>query len=314
MKILGRYPGLFLRGMAMGAADVVPGVSGGTVAFITGIYEELIDSLRRFDLAALTVLFSEGPGAAWKHVNGNFLLALFAGVALSLLTLARIITYSLETWPILVWSFFFGLVCASAIYVARQLKGWAAAEVVTFLLGIAVAAGITMANPAQLPDSPWVLFLGGSIAICAMILPGISGSFILLLLGLYPVFLQAISTFDLVPLASFGAGCVVGLLAFSHVLSWLLHRFHGPTLAALTGFLVGSLQMIWPWKQTVTSYQNRHGEWEPLVQRNLLPEQYATLVGEDPLLMGAILAAILGVALVLGLEWIGQRGERRQDR
>lgn len=288
----------------MGAADVVPGVSGGTVAFISGIYEELIDSLRRINLPALKLLWEQGPAAAWGYINGNFLLAIFAGVGLSLLSLARVISYAMEAYPILIWSFFFGLVGASVVYVARQLERWGIVEAVALIAGTLIALGIALSNPAQLPDSWWMLFIAGAIAICAMILPGISGSFILLMLGLYSTFLQAISNFDVVTLGSFAAGCILGLLAFSHVLSWLLKHHHGATLATLTGFLLGSLQMIWPWKRTVQFYENRHGEMEALIQENLLPGQYASLVGENPQVGAAVLVALVGVTLVLGLEMV----------
>jgi putative membrane protein len=306
-----RYLVLILKGMAMGAADVVPGVSGGTIAFISGIYEELIESLRKIDITALQTLRNQGPVAAWHWINGNFLLAIFAGVAVSLFSLANVITYAMETWPILVWAFFFGLVLASVIYVSRQLERWRLVEFVCLLGGVLLAAGITAANPAQLPDSWWMLTIAGAIAICAMILPGISGSFILLLMGLYSTFLHAISSFDVLSLASFGIGCVVGLLAFSHLLSWLLRHYHGATLATLTGFLLGSLQMIWPWKQTLRFYENRHGELEPLIQENVLPGQYAVLTDQDPQVLGAIVAALIGVALVLGLELMAQKGHFR---
>lgn len=309
MPLLRRYLTLFLKGAAMGAADVVPGVSGGTIAFISGIYEELLESLRRINPSALKLLWERGPLAAWSYINGNFLLAVFAGVALSLLSLARVISYAMEAHPVLVWSFFFGLVCASVIYVARQLERWRIPEASALIAGTLLALAITMSNPAQLPGSWWMLFIAGAIAICAMILPGISGSFILLLLGLYSTFLRAIKDFDVVTLGSFAVGCVFGLLAFSHVLSWLLRRYHGATLATLTGFLLGSLQMIWPWKHTVAFYESRHGTMEPLIQENLLPGQYAVLVGEDPQVLGAILAAAIGVILVLGLEFFAQKGD-----
>lgn len=306
-----RYLVLLLKGMAMGAADVVPGVSGGTIAFISGIYEELIESLRSINLVALQRLRSDGLLAAWNHINGNFLLAVFAGVGISLLSLARIISYGMETWPVLVWALFFGLICASITFVARQLERWTLVESICLAAGAAAALAIAFANPAQLPDSWWMLCIAGAVAICAMILPGISGSFILLLMGLYSTFLNAISSFDVVTLASFAAGCVLGLLTFSHVLSWLLRHYHGPTLATLTGFLIGSLYMIWPWKHTLSFYENRHGELEPLIQENVSPWQYANLVGEDPQLMGAILAAILGIVLVLGLELFAQKSHIR---
>lgn len=306
-----RYLVVILKGMAMGAADVVPGVSGGTIAFISGIYEELIESLRKIDLGAVQTLRCHGPVAAWRHVNGNFLLAVFTGVVISFLSLANFISYAMEAWPILVWAFFFGLVLASVIYVARQLERWRLVEFVGLIGGALLAVGITLANPAQLPGSWWMLAIAGAIAICAMILPGISGSFILLMMGLYSTFLQALKSVDLAILASFGLGCLIGLLAFSHVLSWLLRHYHGATLATLTGFLLGSLQMIWPWKHTLHFYENRHGELEPLVQQNVLPAEFAALTGEHAQLLGAIIAALVGVALVLGLELIAQKGHIR---
>lgn len=309
-----RYFILFLKGAAMGAADVVPGVSGGTIAFISGIYEELIESIRRINWCALKLLRNEGLPAAWEYINGNFLLAVFGGVALSLLSLARIIAYAMEAYPILIWSFFFGLVCASVIYVARQLERWGAVEFIALIAGTLLALAIVLANPAQVPDTAWMIFLAGGIAICAMILPGISGSFILLLLGLYSTFLQAISEFDVLTLGIFLAGCGFGLLAFSHVLSWLLRHYHGATLATLTGFLLGSLLMIWPWKHTLSFYENRHGELEPLVQQRLLPGQYADLTGEDPQLGGAVVAALIGILLVFGLEFFAARREPIQPQ
>lgn len=286
----------------MGAADVVPGVSGGTVAFISGVYEELIESLRSINLGAVQALRQDGLRAAWQHINGNFLLTIFAGVLLSLFSLARAIVYAMETWPILVWGFFFGLVSASIIYVARQLECWRFKEAVALVAGLLMALALGFANPAQLPDTWWMLSIAGSIAICAMILPGVSGTYILLLLGLYSTFLQAISQFQIMVLASFGIGCVVGLLSFSHLLSWLLRHYHSTTMAVLTGFLVGSLQMIWPWRHAVSFYENRQGEMEPLVYELVMPGNYAEVTGQDPMMAGVILAALIGIALVAGLE------------
>ena len=257
---------LFIRGVAMGAADVVPGVSGGTIAFITGIYEELIDSIRSIGLPTLATLFRSGPVQAWKDINGNFLLAVFGGILLSLFSLANLIEWALGNYPILVWSFFWGLVLASVWHLVKQMRpltpglwGW-------LLLGAVIALGISVLRPVALPGYWWVMTLGGGIAICAMILPGVSGSFLLLLLGLYPVFIDALSDLRWGLLISFAAGAGVGLLLFSRVLSWLLHHYHRPTLAVLTGFLLGSLNVIWPWKQVVETRLDRHGEAIPVVQ------------------------------------------------
>lgn len=296
------YGGLFVRGMAMGAADVVPGVSGGTIAFITGIYDELLHSLQQLNIKALVMLKQEGFASAWRYVNGGFLLAVFAGILLSLKTFAEIITLALDAYPILVWAFFFGLVLASILYFALQEKGWGWQHWLACALGAAIVFGISLASPAQLPGYWWMLFLGGFIAICAMILPGISGSFLLLLMGLYPVFLRAISDLDLVALASFGAGCICGLLSFSRVLAWLLDHYRKATMAVLIGFLVGSLNVTWPWKQTLVTTVDRHGEAIPLVQKNVLPAQFESLTGSDPMLGLAIVFFLLGATLVLSSE------------
>lgn len=230
-----------LKGLAMGAADVVPGVSGGTIAFITGIYEELLGSLRSITPKTLALIGQQGVGAFWRATNANFLLALLSGIAISLFSLARIISFCLENYPVLVWSFFFGLIVASIIFIVRQLTTWTWREWLALAIGTLIALGISVAKPAQLPAEWWMVFLAGSIAICAMILPGVSGSFILVLMGMYPVFLNALKTLDVLLLGCFFAGCACGLLTFSHLLYWLLQRFHNVTLAMLTGFLIGSL-------------------------------------------------------------------------
>lgn len=287
----------------MGAADVVPGVSGGTIAFITGIYDELLHSLQQLNFKALLILKTEGFAAAWRYINGGFLLAVFAGILLSLKTFAEIITYALDAYPILVWAFFFGLILASIAYFARQQSDWRWRHWLACALGAAVVFGISLASPAQLPGHWWMLFLGGFIAICAMILPGVSGSFLLLLMGLYPVFLKALSDFDLVSLASFGAGCVCGLLSFSRALAWLLDSYHKVTLAVLIGFLVGSLNVTWPWKQTLTTMVDRHGDTIPVSQANVLPGTFEALTGQDAMLGLAILSFVLGAVLVLLSEY-----------
>lgn len=296
------YISLYLRGLAMGAADVVPGVSGGTVAFITGIYTELIDSLKSFDHRALQSLLSRGPKAAWQHVNGNFLLAVFAGVVTSIFSLAKLVTYLLDAQPILVWAMFFGLVLASSIVLLRQVSGWSILRILLVVIGVAVAIGVSIIKPAQLPDTWWVLTLAGSIAICAMILPGISGGFLLLMMGLYSTVVGAVSQLQILILLPFALGCGVGLMAFSHVLSWLLHHWKSETMALLTGVLIGSLNILWPWKQTLESIQNRHGEWVPLVQQNVLPLQYSNITGESSLWLPATIVAVIGAGIVMLLE------------
>lgn len=305
------YAVIFVKGLAMGAADVVPGVSGGTIAFITGIYNELLHSLRACNPSALTVLMKKGPTAFWFHINGNFLLAVFGGVLISIKTFASIISFCLENYPLQVWGFFSGLIAASIILLAKEQGRWQWQQWALAVLGALFVVLISVAKPAQLPGHWWVLFGGGFIAICAMILPGISGSFILLLLGLYSVFIEAINTLDLVAIASFGLGCVSGLLVFSQFLSWLLDHYFKSTIALLVGFLVGSLNVTWPWKETLEVFINRHGQEVPLVQQNVMPWTYSVATGEGAKLLYVILFAAFGVVLVLSTEFLAKSLVRR---
>lgn len=298
------YLFIFLKGLCMGAADVVPGVSGGTIAFITGIYDEWLDSLKRCTPAVLLRLKREGLVATWNYINGTFLLAVFGGILISLASLAKLITLALHAYPILVWAFFFGLIIASIILLVKHQPHWRITSWITLVCGALFVLAISMAAPAQLPGYPWVLFLGGFVAICAMMLPGISGSFILLLVGLYPVFLKAITDFDIVSLASFGLGCICGLITFSRFLSWLLQAYHASTLATLIGFLVGSLYVTWPWKQVLATAVDRHGETIVLQQASVLPAKFTAITGQEPMLLGAIGCALAGVFLVVGVELV----------
>lgn len=301
-----RLAGVYLRGIAMGAADVVPGVSGGTVAFITGIYQELLDSIKLFRPGLVSLLFQQGPVACWRAVNGSFLAALLLGIVTSILTLARLIGYLLETQPLLIWSFFFGLIVASAWHMVRQITVWRPAMWGALLLGVAIALVIAELKPSQLTPTLPLVFMAGSIAICAMILPGISGSFILLLMGMYSHVLGAIKDFNLLLLACFAAGCGTGLLAFSHLLSWLFKRFYDTTLALLTGFLIGSLTLVWPWKQTLSYYQNSKGEQLALQQQNVMPSTFYQLTGDDSLAVFCLLLMIFGFLVVICLEKFGE--------
>lgn len=297
---------LFAKGIAMGAADVVPGVSGGTVAFITGIYDELLRSIA--SVPAALMLFLRGRIVeAWKAANATFLLVLLLGIMTSVISLARLITYLLAEHPIPVWSFFFGLILVSTHLVVREIQRWNVSRVLSLFLGAAFAYWITVASPLQLGHDPLSLFLAGAIAICAMILPGISGSFILVLLGLYSYVLTAVKGLDLAVLLVFASGCVVGLVSFAGILRWLLTHWRDLTLAFLTGLMIGSLNKIWPWKETLTWRTNSQGEQVPVLQSNLWPEQFAQLSGQDPQLWWAIGLAVTGVVLVLGLEWLAAR-------
>lgn len=300
---------LFAKGMAMGAADVVPGVSGGTVAFVTGIYDELLRSIASVP-EALVQLLRGRVAKAWQIANANFLLVLFAGILTSVFSLARLITWLLETHPIPVWSFFFGLILVSSHLVAREISRWNWTRALSFVAGIAFAWWITVASPMQWGSDPLSLFLAGAIAICAMILPGISGSFLLLLMGLYAVVLGAVKSLDLAVLAVFAAGCLVGILSFSRLLSWLLSRYRDLTLAFLTGLMLGSLNKVWPWKQTLTWRTDSHGQQVPMLQENLWPAQFTSLVGQDSQWLLAVALAVAGIVLVLGLEWLAGRQQQ----
>ncbi len=312
-RSFGDYMRILFTGIAMGAADVVPGVSGGTIAFITGIYDELLNSLSRCNPSLLPMLFKRGFKAVWQEINGNFLVALFTGILLSIKTFAALIAYLLEQYPILVWAFFFGLIVSSIPLLVKQQKNWRWKHWFACAAGALIVYGIAIATPAQLPGHWWIMFFAGFIAICAMILPGVSGSFLLLLAGLYPVFINAINDLNLPLLAAFGVGCMLGLMTFSKVLTWLLNHHHALTLSVLIGFLVGSLYVTWPWKQTVSSYTDRHGELVPLVQQNVLPTEFEMLTGGDPMLLTSMICVFFGIILVLSTEFLsGLSGKRHQ--
>ena len=282
----------------MGAADVVPGVSGGTIAFITGIYEELLGSIRSVNGEAVKLLLRFRLADFWRHINGNFLVVLLSGIGLSIVSLSRLILYLLEFHGELLWAFFFGLIVASAVVVAKKITRWTVGVVLFGLIGAAIAYYVTIATPTQTPEAYWFIFLSGAIAICAMILPGISGSFLLVLLAKYEFILGAVRDLRLSIVAVFGLGCLIGILAFSHVLNWALKNYHNVTVALLTGFMVGSLNKVWPWKQTLETYTDRHGEVKPLVQENVLPGTYEALTGQEAYLLYAILLAVFGFLFV----------------
>jgi len=286
----------------MGCADVVPGVSGGTMAFILGIYEELIESIRvlatprvlgplfRFDIAELL-----------KVVRWKFLGCLLFGILTAVLSLAKVLEHALNGYPVYVWSFFFGLVLASVFTVSKRLEKWTTGVVVLLVVGTVAAYLIVGMVPLQTPEEAWFLFLSGALAICAMILPGISGSFILVVLGKYEYVLHAVNERDLVTLLIVACGCAVGLVAFAQILGWFLRHFHGWTLALLIGFMVGSLRKIWPWKETVRTILDRHGHEIPAEQINFLPDHLGAEVGI------AFVLLLVGFGVVLMLDRIGHR-------
>lgn len=287
------YSLLILKGMGMGAADVVPGVSGGTIAFIVGIYQELLDSIKSISKNSLKLLFTGKFAAFWKEINGNFLLSIVTGICISVFSLAKIITFLLVTHPILVWSFFFGLVLASTWFVSKDIKQWNWKTILSYIIGIAAAYYITISTPTETPDNLLFVFLCGAIAICAMILPGISGSFILVLLGKYFYIMEAVKSLNILVILVFTGGAFLGITTFSRVLSFALRRFHDITIAVLAGFMLGSLNKVWPWKKTIETYLDSHGVTKPLIETNILPDQ---------LLWEAIGLMIVGFGIVYFLE------------
>ena len=307
---------LYLKGMAMGAADVVPGVSGGTIAFITGIYEELLDTIKGFNLSVFQTLKNDGIQATWKQTNATFLVILLAGIFTSVISLAKGITYLLAAYPVLLWAFFFGLIVASSIIIGKFIKTWSLNTVVSLVAGAAIAYYVTIAAPSQIPDGLIYIFLSGCIAICAMILPGISGSFILLLLGAYATVLGSISGLvdglkatDSEMIINFGTniavfilGCIVGIIAFSNFLSWMFKKAYSLTMALLTGFMIGSLNKVWPWKETLKTRINSHGEEVPFLQSNVSPMKFEELYGEPAQLWLAIALCVVGFLVVFIME------------
>lgn len=295
------YSLLVLKGMGMGAADVVPGVSGGTIAFIVGIYQELLDSIKSINKNSLKLLFTGKFAGFWKEINGNFLLSIVMGIGISVFSLAKIITWLLDTQPILVWSFFFGLVMASICFVSKDIKKWNWKTILSYISGIVVAYYITVTTPAETPNNLLFIFFCGAIAICAMILPGISGSFILVLLGKYFYIMEAVKTLNILVMLVFISGAVLGITSFSRILSFALRKYHDITIAVLAGFMLGSLNKVWPWKTTIETYIDSHGVVKPLIEENILPNQY---LGE------AIGLMIVGFALVYFLEKLSTKGNK----
>ncbi len=301
--------GIYLRGIAMGAADLVPGVSGGTIALITGIYTRLISAIANVGPGVMKLLLRGRVLEAWKAVDGQFLLALAAGIATAVASLATILDWSLKHYPLPIWSAFSGLVLASAVsLIIENYRQWSIREWSLFLIGIIVAMFVGLTQAVQLPITSWGIFIAGSVAVCAMILPGISGSFLLLLMGMYQPVISAIVEFEVSTLALFGLGCGAGLLVFSRLLQRLLLVAEQPTMATLFGFLAGSLIILWPWQVTVTSVLDRHGEMRAVQTLPVTPGHYAEQVA-DPMLLLSLLGFIVGIVVVRLLAVLA----RRQD-
>ncbi|GHE21514.1 DUF368 domain-containing protein [Halomonas urumqiensis] len=299
-----RHLGLFLRGAGMGAADAVPGVSGGTIAFVTGIYEELIHTIKQFGPGALGALRSGGIARLAVYLNLTFLVPLLAGIAVSLISVAHLVVWLMEDYPLALNGFFFGLVAASAVVVCRHPADWRWWHVLPLAVGLLLAHGLPSLMPlvTQLGNPGLMLMVAGAIAISAMLLPGVSGSFLLLTMGLYGTVMQGIRDFDLTLIGLFGMGCLVGLFVFSRLLSWLLAHFRTATLQLLVGFIVGSLPVLWPWRELVRYQMGPDGQMIPLDYRYLLPGDYAVLTGSAAQLPLVIGLALVGAALVLLLD------------
>ena len=289
-----RYIVLALKGCAMGMADVVPGVSGGTIAFISGIYEELLDSIRSVNATALKLLLKLRLGEFWRHINGSFLLPVLLGIAIAIFSLARLMTYLLTYHPIAIWSLFVGLIIASALLVARQIGRWDWRSLLAFVAGAAAAWWITVATPAETPNDWWFVMLSGAIAICAMILPGISGAFILLLLGKYQYIMQAVGDLNIPVIVIFVVGAAAGIISFSHLLSWL--------------------NKVWPWKETAETYLDSHGVAQPLVQHNVAPGTFEQLTGQPSQLVQAVLLCVVGFLAIYGIELLARIIVKKEEK
>ena len=287
----------------MGAANVIPGVSGGTIALILGIYEELINAIRSINLKFVRLITIFNIKEALSSVSWPFLLPVGLGVLLATFSLAGVLSWLLDRYPVIVWSFFFGLIVSSVITVSRVIKQWRIPTIVAIAVGIITAYGLFGVIPVSTPNAPWFIFVSGFIAICAMILPGISGAYILVLLGKYHYILEALNNKDFFTLFIIGAGALVGLISFAQILGWLLKRYHDLTMAILIGLMCGSLRKIWPWKETVTTFIDSHGKEIPSLQSNIIPSSFTIEVGF------ALLFMLIGILLIWGLDlWARKNG------
>ena len=318
MRKLKDYLLITVKGACMGAADVIPGVSGGTIAFIMGIYDEFVGSIARIDTEAVKMLLSGRIRDFWKHINGNFLVSIICGIGLSVIALAGLMQMLLSDYPIQTWAFFFGLIVASSIFILRGISGWKLREALFLVFGIVLGIVVCTLSPTQTPDALWFIFLSGAIAICAMILPGISGSFILLILGKYQYIMGVITDLvsgvdlgrNLLIIGVFGIGAVVGILGFSKFLHWLLARWNKETLIVLAGFIIGSLVKVWPWSNAEAIVTSQFPELAAMAET--LPDGIpAEIVNQymgsaDLHITGAVIFALIGFSLVTGIEIAGK--------
>ena len=323
-----QYLIIMAKGLAMGAADAVPGVSGGTIAFISGIYEELVTTISNVNFSLFKTLKKEGFTAFWRQLNGNFLVALLTGISISFITFMRLAKYLIENHPILIWSFFFGLIIASILYIGKQIVSWNIKIFVSIIIGALIAFYITTIPSLANNDNPYFLFIAGAIAICAMILPGISGSFILVILGAYKTLSDAVHDVDIKKILIFIGGAIVGLLSFSRLLRWLFKHYENTTLAVLTGFIIGSLNKVWPWKETISVFSKEKGNeimfnevadvgtlsvfqkstqdfesYKTVIEKSIHPFYYSEINNNiNPSLLYAIIFMILGFLTIFILE------------
>lgn len=323
MKNILKYIGIGVKGACMGAADVIPGVSGGTIAFIMGIYDEFVGSIARIDTEAMRLLLKGRFRDFWTHINGGFLLSLVAGIGASVLLLAGLMQMLLTQYPIQTWAFFFGLIVASSIFILRGISGWKAKEIILLIFGGILGVTVCTLSPTRTPEALWFIFLSGAIAICAMILPGISGSFILLILGKYQYIMGCISDLmtgvdfgkNLLILAVFLVGAVFGILGFSKFLHWLLARWNKETLVVLAGFIIGSLVKVWPWSNMEAIVCSQFPEAAAMAEAldgplpTVVMEQYAGMV--EMHIWGAAIFALIGFGLVTGIEFAGKAIQKK---
>lgn len=291
----------------MGVADIVPGVSGGTIAFITGIYDELLHAIKSIDVEAFRLLSQKKFRTFWKKINGNFLCVMLLGTLTSFVLLARLVMYLLLHYPVIVLSFFFGLILISVPLVLREIRKWNIMAVLAIALGICMTYGFSLLSPIESTNALWFVFLSGMLAVCAMFLPGISGALVLVLLGKYQYLAKALLEFNISAILVFLLGCVVGLVGISRILSWILDNYHTTTVALLAGFMLGSLNKVWPWREAFEFVTNSKGEQVPVFDKSILPWEYFATTGKNPLIFQAILMMALGVFIVVLIEKIASR-------
>ncbi len=300
---------VFIKGVLMGAADIVPGVSGGTVAFITGIYERLLNALKMVLPSFIEMLKTKKTKAFLENSDFVFLITLFSGILLSVVSLAKIISFLMVNYPIPLWSGFFGLILASVFVVAKDIKQWSVVLIGCVILGALVAWGITQLSPASIPKNAFTIFFSGMIAICAMVLPGISGSFILVILGSYAWVLEAIKLFEWSTLGLFVSGCLLGLLSIANILSWAFNKFKDITLALLIGFMLGAMVKVWPWREVLTFRENSAGLSIPLTDRPVLPTTFEFISGSESQLLLAVFCSVLAALLVYLLSHMAEKNK-----